>query len=268
MTTDFLPDVGLGTWQNTGEQCTESVRTALDVGYRHVDTAERYGNEKRVGRALAESSVPREDVVVATKVHGSNLAYDDVLDSVEGSRGRLGVETIDLLYVHWPRRAYDPAATLAAFERLHERGAIGRVGLSNFTPDLLADARDRLSIPVAAHQVEMHPFLPQEGLLADAREHDTRLVAYAPLARGAVLDHPVIAEIARGHDATAAQVSLAWLLSKGVTVVPKATSEAHVRENFEARDVELDRRAIRRIDEIDRRERLYDPSDAPWNRPE
>jgi len=263
---DALPDVGLGTYDLDPAACAARVETALDVGYRHVDTAEMYGNEAAVGAAIEGADVDREDVFVSTKIHSENLAYDDVLASARACRDRLGVAAIDLLYVHWPIRSYDPEGTLAAFDRLYEEGLVRRVGLSNFTPDLLEEALGRLDAPLFAHQVECHPLLPQEELRACARERGHRLVAYSPLAKGRVTEIPEVVEIAEARDATPAQVALAWLLSKeSVAVIPKSTSEAHIRENLSARELTLSPDEIERIDDIDRRERQVDFDAAPWN---
>jgi len=261
-----LPDVGLGTYDLDPAACAESVETALGVGYRHVDTAEMYDNEAAVGEAIAAADADREDVFVSTKIHSANLAHDDVLASARACRDRLGVEAIDLLYVHWPIRSYDPDETLAAFDRLYEEGLIRRVGLSNFTPDLLDEALERLDAPLFAHQVECHPLLPQEELRAYAREHGHRLVAYSPLAKGRVTEVPELVEIAEARDATPAQVALAWLLSKEhVAAIPKSTSPDHIRENLGARELTLSSDEIERIDAIDRRERQVDFDAAPWN---
>lgn len=262
-----MPAIGFGTAGLDGDTCATAVGTALEAGYRHVDTAEMYGNEAAVGRAIAAADVSRDDLVVATKVNSPNLAYDDVLEHARESREQLGLDVIDLLYVHWPIRAYDPEETLAAFEDLHAEGVIRHVGVSNFTPALLAEAGELLSVPVAAHQVECHPYLPQAELRRLASADGHRLVAYSPLARGAVLADPVIRDVAEAHGATPAQVALAWLASKAVVVpIPRSSSPAHVRENLRAVDLDLDARSIERIDAIDRRERVVDFPETPWNR--
>nr|WP_254765709.1 aldo/keto reductase [Salinilacihabitans rarus] len=268
MTADDLPPIGLGTYGNTNpEECAESVHTALELGYRHVDTAEMYGNEAAVGEGIARADVDPADVFVATKVDSRNLAYDDAVESARASRDRLGVDVVDLLYVHWPIRTYDPAETLAAFDDLRDEGVIRHVGLSNFTPALLSEALERLDSPLFAHQVECHPMLPQSELRALARERGHYLVAYSPLAKGAVTSHPVLREVAADRDATAAQIALAWLASNDrVVPIPKAATEAHVRENVEALDLSLPPEAIERIDAIEERTRTVDFERAPWNR--
>jgi len=264
---DGMPSLGLGTWQNDDpEQCAASVRTALETGYRHVDTAQEYGNEAAVGEGIAAADVPREEVFLATKVWIDSLAPGDVVSSTEASLDRLGVDAVDLLYVHWPARTYDPEATLGAFADLKERGLVDRVGVSNFEPRHLDRALDVLDGGVFADQVEMHPLLPQHDLREAIRDRGVEVVAYSPLARGRVFDVPEVRAVAEKHDASPAQVSLAWLRERGVAAVPKATGEAHVRDNWASRTLELDEADVAAIDGIDRRVRLFDPGFAPeWS---
>lgn len=262
-----IPRLGLGTSGNTDpEECAETVAEALELGYRHIDTAQMYDNEPYVGNGIDQAGVPREDVFLATKVHPQNLAYADVHESVEASLERLGVSYVDLLYVHWPIDAYEPEKTLAAFDELYDDGTIENVGVSNFTPTLLEEALSILEAPIAAHQVERHPKLQQRDLLAEARADGHVLVAYSPLMKGAVEELDVIREIADAHSATPAQVCLAWHLAQDhVAPIPKATGE-HVRENYGAVELSLSLEDIGRIDAIDARERLVDPEAAAWNR--
>ena len=263
-----LPRLGLGTYKHDDhDQCVESVRTALELGYRHVDTAQSYGNEAAVGEGLAAADVDRDEVFVATKLSTRHLGREDALETARRSAERLGVDVIDLLYVHWPLRTYDPTETLPALDELREAGVVRHVGLSNFEPDQLERALDVLESPLFAHQVELHPMLQQETLRAYARDDGHWLVAYSPVAKGDVGDEPVLRAVAEAHDATPYQVALAWLLSKdGVAAIPKATSEAHLRENLEALDLELTDEELERIDGLDRGERRVDFEEAPWNR--
>jgi 2,5-diketo-D-gluconate reductase B len=267
MAVDSLPEIGLGTYENTDpETCAESVETALNAGYRHVDTAEGYDNERAVGRGIRRADVDREGVFLATKVSPDNLARDDLVEHARASADRLGVETLDLLYVHWPIGAYDSEGTLAALDELYEAGLTRHVGLSNFLPEQLDEALDRLSAPLFAHQVECHPLFQQEELRAHAREGGYHLVAYTPLAKGEVTAVPELVEIAEKHDATAAQVALAWLLGKeSVSAIPKSATPAHIRENYGALDLTLDDADVAKIDGIDREERYVDFEAAPWN---
>jgi diketogulonate reductase-like aldo/keto reductase len=261
-----LPRLGLGTYEQTDpDVCAASVETALNLGYRHVDTAQGYENEQAVGEGIRRADVDREDVFLATKLLTENLGYDDVLASTEASMERLGVDRLDLLYVHWPLNTYDPAETLPALDELRDRGWVDHVGLSNFLPRQLEEAHDHLESPIFAHQVECHPLFQQEELREFAREDDHWLVAYSPLGKAEIFDHPVIADVAEGHDATPAQVCLAWLLSKPeVAPIPKPTGD-HIAQNFGALDVTLDDDAIDRIDAIETEVRKVDFEQAPWN---
>jgi 2,5-diketo-D-gluconate reductase B len=258
-----LPPLGLGTWDLPDRTCAEVVADALELGYRHVDTAQLYGNERAVGEGLRRADVPRESIIVATKIDPETLAPGDVVDSTRESLDRLGLDSVDLLYVHWPRAAYDPGPTLSAFERLVESGLVGGIGVSNFTPDLLDEARAHVDI--AAHQVEMHPLCPQERLREYAVEHGHALVAYSPLARGLALKLDPVRAVAERHGTTPAQVCLAWLREKGAIPIPKTTGE-HLEENYRSLDLDLTDRDVGRIDAVDRRERVVDPPSAPWNR--
>ncbi|MFB6140612.1 MAG: aldo/keto reductase [Halosimplex sp.] len=261
---DGMPTFGIGTWKNENpDQCAESVRAALEMGYRHVDTAQIYGNESAVGDGIAAADVPREDVFLATKVWIDHLDPEGVVASTEESLEKLGVDSVDLLYVHWPARTYEASETLPAFEELLDRGLTDRIGVSNFEPSHLDEAREVLDEPVFANQVEMHPLLHQEELREYVAGTDIELVAYSPLARGAVFDVPELADIAEKHGVSEAQVSLAWLREKGVTAIPKATSEAHIRDNWESLTLDLDEDDVAAIDAIDRRERQVTTSWQP-----
>ncbi len=264
-----LPTLGFGTYKlEDPEDCVENVTRALDAGYRHIDTAQVYENEEYVGDAIAESDVPREEIFLATKVGTENLAYEDVLESVEDSRDKLGVDTIDLLYVHWPTGEYDAESTLEAFDDLVQNGTIDRIGLSNFRTDQLEEAERILQAPVFAHQVECHPLLPQDELLAFAEDNDHHLVAYSPISRGDVTEIPEINDIAGNHNATPAQVAIAWLIKRGIHPISKASGD-HIEENYRALDLadDLTEADMAKINDLDDRERLIDPESAPWNDP-
>jgi 2,5-diketo-D-gluconate reductase B len=263
-----VPALGLGTYGLTDpERCATMVETALEAGYRHVDTAQIYENERSVGRGLARADVDPESVTVATKVCPENLGYDDVLASVKNSRNRLCVDRIDLLYVHWPQDAYDPAETWQAFDALVDRGVVERVGVSNFTPDLIAEAMGHANAPIVANQVEVHPLLPQQDLRTWCHENGVTVVAYSPLAKTEVLDLAPVRSIAADRGCTPAQVVLAWHRASGVAAIPKASGD-HVVENLRSRRVDLTAEEIARIDAVKRRTRVVDRPEAPWNRSE
>lgn len=259
-----MPVLGIGTWQNEDpETCAESVRAALDMGYRHVDTAQAYGNEEAVGRGIANADVDREDIFVATKVYIDRLGGEDVVESTQESLERLGLDYLDLLYIHWPADEYDPSETLPAFEKLYDEGTIDRIGISNFEPHHIETAQSVLDAPIFANQIEIHPLFQQEELRDFCGEAGIELVAYSPLARGQVFDVDVLSEIADANDASEAQVSLAWLRAKGITAIPKATGEDHIRDNWESLDVELSDDEIERIDSLNIERRLVEPEFAP-----
>ena len=263
-TRDGMPVLGLGTWENDDPaQCTESVKTALETGYRHVDTAQIYGNEAAVGDGIAAADVDRDDVFLATKVWIDQLAPEDVIASTRESLEKLGTEYVDLLYVHWPAGAYDPAETLPAFAELRDDGLIDRIGVSNFEPEHLDAAADALGEAPFANQVEMHPLLRQEELREYADANGVELVAYSPLARGEVLDDPAIVHIAEKHGVSAAQVSLAWLREKGVTAIPKATGADHIADNWASLGLELDDEDVAEIDTLGRTDRQLNPDFGP-----
>ncbi len=259
-----MPVFGLGTWENDDQQqVADSVQTAIEMGYRHIDTAQIYGNEEGVGDGIAAADVPREDIFLASKVWIPKLGHDDVIASTKESLEKLGTDYLDLMYVHWPAGAYDAEETLSAFAELKDEGLIERIGVSNFEPAHLDAARDVLGDDVFVNQVEMHPQLRQEELRDYCADADIELVAYSPLARGGVFDMPTISEIADKHDASEPQVSLAWLREKGVTAIPKATSEGHIRDNWESLDLELDEADIEAIDAIETTERCVNPDFGP-----
>ena len=261
-----LPPPGFGTAGYEDDECVAAVERALAAGYRHVDTAQMYENEAAVGTAIERSGVDRDELVVATKVHPENLGHDDVIDSTRESLERLGLDRVDLLYVHWPIEAYDAPETLAAMDAVRDRGWTDHVGLSNFTPELLAAAREHLEAPIGAHQVECHPLLAQETLRADALAGGYPLVGYCPLIQGDAHEVDVLVEIADAHDATPHQVCLAWSLAREPIVpIPKGRGE-HVEENWAARELELSPTELGRIDAIEETRRIVDPERAPWNR--
>ena len=258
-----LPSPGFGTFKLTGEDCVRAVETALEAGYRHVDTAQFYENEERVGRGIERAEVDREDVTVATKLWHDTLAREDVLAGVRESRERLGVDTIDVVYVHWPANTYDPAETLGALSDLHDDGLLDAVGLSNFTPELVDEALDHCDAPVTAVQAEVHPLLPQADLREHCADRGLDLVGYNPLMHGFALDRPEVEAVAEKHGVSPARAILAWHHARGVVPIPKATSAEHIRDNWGSLGVELDADDLARIDGIEERQRLGDPDFAP-----
>jgi 2,5-diketo-D-gluconate reductase B len=258
-----VPALGFGTFQLTGDDCERGVGHALDIGYRHIDTAQGYGNEDRVGAALHASSVDRAEIFLTTKLDNDSHAPDAVRSTTEASLRALQTEYVDLLLIHWPVGDTPFEATLDAMLALREGGKVRNVGVSNFTADQIE--RVISHTPIFANQVEYHPFLGQDALLALARKHDHLLTAYSPLARGAVFDDPTLRAIAEDHAADPAQVALAWLISQDhVAAIPKATSPEHIASNFGALDIELSGDELAHIAGLERGQRLVDPPFAPW----
>lgn len=268
--TEEIPRIGLGTWKNKEKNsCANAVEAALEAGYRHIDTAQIYGNERHVGEGIEKSDVPRDEIFVATKLWNTNLTYnetgkhqDDAHQSALRSRDLLGAEAIDLLYVHWPAEDYDDG-TLAALDRLYEEGVIEAVGVSNFTPELLRDAERKLDAPLVANQVEAHPLLPQDEMLSVADDLGVDVVAYSPLGHGNALDLPEVQEVAEKHGATPAQVCVAWSLERGAKPIPKSESPERIRENYGALELDLDDEDVEVVNSVGERQRFIDPDFAP-----
>ena len=245
-----VPALGLGTWQLTGPTCRETVRTALELGYQHIDTAQAYGNERQVGAGLADADVDREDVFVVTKLAGGNRDARSVRRSTRESLRRLGTDYLDCLLIHWPNMPWMASLgeTLDAMNDLVEEGLVEHIGVSNFPPALLDDARTHSDAPILTDQVQYHPYWDQSSLLDYCRVHDVLLTAYSPLARGGVLSDPAIVQIGNRYDKSPAQVALRWLLQQdGVAAIPKATSRDHLEANLAVFDFELTDDEMRRI---------------------
>jgi len=233
-----VPKLGLGTWQLTGDAVREAVCDALQLGYRHVDTARMYRNEVGVGEGLRDSGVAREDVWLTSKVWPDAARESDLRRSAEQQLTDLGIDRLDLLLLHWPAPDVPLEETLGALTALREEGLIRELGVSNFTSALLREAA--ALAPVFANQVEYHAYLAQDAVLAACHESSVMLTAYAPFAHGRLLDDPVLAEIAAAHDATPGQVALAWLLEQElVAAIPKASSHERRAENLGALELEL-----------------------------
>ncbi|WP_226006845.1 aldo/keto reductase [Natrinema salinisoli] len=249
-----LPRLGLGTM---GIDDPATIGTAIDHGYRHLDTAQIYDNEAVVGEGIERASIDREELTVGTKLWVDQLGADAVSESVEASLERLGLDRVELLYVHRPRGDYDPEETLPALEKVREDGLVGGVSVSNFEVSQLERFRDVLGRPPAANQVEYHPLYQPEDRLEHAREHGYPLVAYSPLSGGRVGDVEAVVTVAEKHDISPEQASLAWLLAKDIYPIPKASSRTHLEANRAALDIALDDEDVARIDGVEREEELY-----------
>ncbi|MEQ8345008.1 MAG: aldo/keto reductase [Sneathiellaceae bacterium] len=264
-----MPRLGLGTYRMRGADCRAGVESALELGYRHIDTAEMYGNEEAVGAAIAAAAMPRGEIHVTSKVWYENLEGDALRRAFDASLARLRLDVIDLYLVHWPAPGMDLPAILSTLMRLKEEGRIRALGVANFTVALLRRAIEEIGAPIACNQVEYHVHLGQEPLLRYQREKGVPLVAYCPMAQGRVNGDPALARIAAKHGASPAQVALKWLLEQdGVAAIPKAQSAARQQENLDARKLVLDGDDRHAIAALGKDQRLVDPSFGPrWDPP-
>ncbi|CAA9529668.1 MAG: oxidoreductase of aldo/keto reductase family, subgroup 1 [uncultured Solirubrobacteraceae bacterium] len=262
-----VPALGFGTWQLKGKDCSEGVATALQAGYRHIDTARIYENEAEVGEGLRAGGVAREEIWVTSKVWTSDFTRDRVRRATEKSLEALGIEQLDLYLMHWHNPDVPLEETLTALREVQEEGLVRHIGVSNFTVALVDEARRHATI--FANQVEYHPYLGQAKLVAQAQEHDILLEAYSPFAHGLLHDDEVLTEIGRAHGKSAGQVALRWLLDHpNVCALPKATAPERIRQNLEVFDFELSDEERRRIDGLERGKRTADPAWAPdWDEP-
>jgi 2,5-diketo-D-gluconate reductase B len=263
-----IPALGLGTFRVAPDLTTQSVRTALELGYRHIDTAVHYDNERAVGEGIRASGVPRDEICVVTKVWFDSLRYDAVIKSLEESSSRLNVGTIDVALVHWPSVDGVPIAeTIAAMAESVRRGLIRHYGVSNFTGPLLDEA---MSVPggdaIVTNQIEVSPFFANRADVEATHRHGIKVTAYMPLAEGRVHSDPVIGGIALRHGVEPAQIACAWLLAHGISVLAASRSVVHQQANLRSLDVRLTDEEIAAIDALDCRSRNADPSFAPWNR--
>lgn len=261
-----LPGIGLGTMRLHGDTCHEVVGAALAAGYRHLDTARKYDNEADVGAAMAASAVPRDQIVVTTKLPPDELAADEVARATESSLERLGTDYIDLLLIHWPNPDVPLAETLEAMAAQRERGTVRSIGVANFPTTLLKEALDTVD-GLVTDQVEYHPYLGQAAVLDLVRAGQLVLTAYCPLARGALLDDPVLDDVAAGQGRTVAQVALRWLVQQdGVVAIPGTSRVERVHENLEVLDFTLTADEMTAIGALARGQRIVDPPHAPsWD---
>jgi len=238
-----IPIVGLGTWALRGPDCVRLTEQAIRLGYRHIDTAQMYDNEAEVGDGVRASG-QRDEVMVTTKVQPQWLAPHDLERSVKESLAKLRFDVIDLLLIHWPNPKVPLAETLGAMAKLKKAGLTRQIGVSNFTVALLAEANKVSDEPLVCNQVECHPFLDQDKLLAACRKAGMAVVAYSPMARGGAKGDTVLERIGKTHGKTAAQVCLRWLIQQGIVVIPRTSKIERLEENlalfdFELSDVEM-----------------------------
>ena len=260
-----VPRLGLGTWQLTEDNCLNSVPMALDIGYRHIDTAQAYGNEVEVGKGIAASSVPRSDIFLTTKVWRTRVGQ--IEQTIDRSLSKLGTDYVDLLLIHWPVEEVPLEEQLNTLHAVQQAGKARLIGVSNFTVEWMERAL-QMGIPLATNQVEYHAQLSQKPVLDTLRANNMFLTAYSPLGRGHLLKDDVVTAIAAQHNSTPAAVLLAWLLAQDdVVAIPKSTSRAHLEANFAAQQLSLSAQDITQLGTLMKADgRMINPEFSPkWD---
>jgi 2,5-diketo-D-gluconate reductase B len=262
-----LPKLGLGTFRMQGDACRAAVESALDLGYRHLDTAEMYANEEAIGAAVASSKVSRKDLHVTTKVWNENLAPDAIRRALDASLKKLRLDHVDLYLVHWPARNMNLPAMFETLMKLKDEGRTSAIGVANFNIALLKTVVEEIKAPIACNQVEYHVMLDQTPLRKYLAAKSIPLVAYCPLAQGRVASDEALAAIGRKHNASAAQVALKWLLDQdGVAAIPKASRAESQQANLDALKVQLDDADRTAIAALPKDKRCVNPGFAPvWD---
>jgi len=252
-----IPAVGLGVFQVPPAETVQAVSAALRAGYRHIDTAAAYRNERETGRAVAESDVPRKQLYVVTKLWNTDQGYDSTLKAFDASMGRLGLDYLDLYLIHWPEPALNRFVdTFKAFAHLRDQGRIRSIGVSNFEPEHLTVLIDATGIVPAVNQVELHPRLPQTELREVHARYGIATEAWAPLGQGALLTHPTVTAVAEERGKTPAQVLIRWHIQLGNIVIPKSVNPSRIASNFEVFDFELSTDDMASISSLDDGARL------------
>jgi 2,5-diketo-D-gluconate reductase B len=262
-----LPRLGLGTFRMQGDACRAAVESALALGYRHIDTAEMYGNEEAIGAAIAGSGVARKDLHVTTKVWHENLAPDAIRRAFDASLKKLGLDHVDLYLVHWPSKAMNLPAIFETLLKLRQDGRTRAIGVANFNLALLKTAVEEIKAPIACNQIEYHVMLDQTPVRRYLAAKAIPLVAYCPLAQGKVASDPTLLTIGRKHGASAAQVALKWLLDQdGVAAIPKASRAESQKANLDALNIGLDDEDLQAIAGLPKNRRCVNPGFAPaWD---
>jgi 2,5-diketo-D-gluconate reductase A len=251
-----IPQLGFGVFQIEPERTKDATLAALEVGYRHIDTAEMYGNEKEVGEAVRASGIDRGEIFVTSKLNNSFHAYDAALGAFDGTLKALDIDYLDLFLVHWPLPGVgDFVETWKAMEKMYESGRVRAIGVSNFQPHHLRRVAQEATVTPAVNQVEIHPYLANEEVRAYDAEHGIATEAWSPIAQGKVLDDPTIVRIAENLGRTPAQVTLRWHVQRGDIVFPKSVTRERVEENFAIFDFELSGTDMTDITGLDRGER-------------
>ncbi|WP_164700653.1 aldo/keto reductase [Modestobacter sp. KNN46-3] len=262
-----IPQLGFGVFQIKPEETVEATRTALEVGYRHIDTAEMYGNEAEVGEAVRQSGVPREEVFVTSKLNNGFHARDDALKAFDGTMDALGFDYLDLFLIHWPLPGIDVdyVETWKAMEEIYRSGRVKAIGVSNFNAHHLRRMFGETEIRPVVNQIEVHPYFAQNDLRAFNADHEIRTEAWAPIAQGKVLDDATLIRVGERHGKSPAQAALRWAIQRGDIIFPKSVTRARVEQNFDLFDFELTDDDMREIDGLDRADGRNGPNPDEFN---
>lgn len=262
-----IPIVGFGTMTLKEDACIDMVEVALHLGYRHLDTAQNYGNEREVGAGLRRSGIRREDVFLTTKVWFNRLAAGDFERSVDESLARLELPWVDLLLIHWPNAQIPLAESIGALCKVKRAGLAKHIGVANFNVAMIEEANKLASEPLACLQIEVHPYLDQTKVIAAARKHGMAVVAYCPLARGKVPADEVLTRIGRAHGKTPAQVALRYLEQQDIIPIPRTSKRERLPENLGSLEFTLSAAEMAEIDKLKRPgARIVSPPQAPkWD---
>jgi 2,5-diketo-D-gluconate reductase B len=262
-----IPQIGLGTMTLKGDICVQAVKTALQLGYRHIDTAWFYGNEKEVGEGLRQSGVKNEDIILCTKVRETHLEPDKFRQSLDESLANLKLPYVDLLLIHWNNKDIPFKTSIGALCKAKKDGFAKHVGVANFTSKMLDEAWAVTTEPLVSNQIEVHPFINQDKVLAASKKHGMAVVAYVPIARGKVPGADALERIGKAHGKTAAQVSLRYLVQLGLCAIPRTANPAHLKENLEVFDFKLSDAEMAELKKLNATNmRVVNPPHAPvWD---
>ena len=261
-----IPALGFGTWQIKDEDCVTAVDTALQVGYRHIDTADGYHNHEAVAKGIKQNGIAREDFFLTTKIfpENENFLPENVTKNIDRFLEELDTDYLDLVLLHWPDHSVPLKETLGAMQEALQAGKIRSIGVSNFTEHHLQDAKET-GVEIVLNQVEMHPGFPQHDLRAFCAEHDLAITAYSPLGRGEALEMDLIKKLATKYEKTPGQIIINWLLSVGVIAIPKSANPERIQENFQSQDFTMEDADIEAIDALQDGERLINPDFASFD---
>jgi len=262
----FIPVIGFGTWQLQGGEAKRAVETALKAGYRHVDTADVYGNHQEVGEAMIKSGVSRNEIFLTTKLWTNSFRKELVRPAVERFLKELKTDYIDLLLMHWPNSEVPAGETLMAMDKMKKEGIVKAIGVSNFTIELLQRALET-GIPFCNNQVEFHPSLNQKKLKDFCDQNGIILTAYSPIAQGKDLKLPLVQELSEKYGRSTSQVVLNWIISKGIVAIPRSAKEEHIVDNFKTLEWEMDPNDVELMDNLNSNNRIVSPGFGPeWDR--